>query len=306
MHQVELHDHIPMTEYGPTEGGNFEYSWQGEYLQAFLISDVGKKRKNNEDACLLCVPEDAALAGRRGLLFAVGDGMGGASAGEFASRMALRQTNNAYYLSDTPSAPDALREAVESANLKVFEESELNPLLSGMGTTVSALVARGEWTYIAHVGDSRVYLLRGMRLYQITHDHSLVAEQMRCGLLTEEEARNHSMKNLITRAVGIKNEVKVDMYAMHIQRGDTILICSDGLSNMVPDAQIAAALAGNDLKKAAAILIDEALDEGGADNITAALLRVADRPPKCDLEEGADEVQFPTPGIITKLRRFFS
>lgn len=306
MHQVELHDHIPMTEYGPAEGGNYEYSWQGDFLQVCLISDVGKKRKNNEDACLLCVPEDAALAGRRGFLFAVGDGMGGASAGEFASRMALRQTNNAYYLSETQSTPDALREAVESANLKVFEESELNPLLSGMGTTVSALVVRGEWTYIAQVGDSRVYLLRGMRLYQITHDHSLVAEQMRCGLLTEEEARNHSMKNLITRAVGIKSEVKVDMYAMHVQRGDTILICSDGLSNMVPDAQLAAALAGNDLKKAAALLVDGALDEGGSDNITAALLRVTDRPHKCDLEEGADEVQFPTPGIITKLRRFFA
>ena len=307
MHQVELHDYIPMTEYGPTEGGSYERAWKGAYLHAFLVSDMGRKRKNNEDACLICVPEDPQLAEKRGCLFAVADGMGGASAGEFASHMALRQTTNAYYLNPGPATPDALRAAVEDANRRIFQESELNPLLSGMGTTVSAAAVLGEWAYIAHVGDSRIYLLRnGSRLYQITHDHSLVAEQMRCGLLTEEEARNHSMKNLITRAVGIKEEVKVDMFAVRLQRGDTLLLCSDGLSNQVPDAELAAALAGTDLAKAASQMVKAALDEGGSDNITAVLFRVIEKPPRTELELGAEEVQFPEPGMMTKLRRFFS
>lgn len=307
MHQVELHDHIPMSEYGPHEADDYEYCWQGAFLQACFISNVGKKRKNNEDACMLCIPEDADLAARRGLLFAVADGMGGASAGEFASRMALRLTTNSYYRSDDPSIPHALKEAVENANLKVFEESEVNPLLSGMGTTISVVIAVGDYAYIAHVGDSRVYLLRvGTPLQQITHDHSLVAEQMRCGLLTEEEARNHSMKNLITRAVGIKDEVKVDMFAVHLERGDLLLICTDGLSNQVPDRDIGTLLQGAPLCEAARRLVEAALDSGGSDNITVALLRVCDKPPKSSIEPGIDEVLIPQAGIITRIRRFFS
>lgn len=306
MHQVDLHEYIPMTESGPHESGRYEFAWQGRFLRAFFTSDVGLKRKNNEDSCLLCIPEDAALAGRRGFLFAVADGMGGASAGEFASRMALRHTVAAYYKSDARHTPDALRAAVEDANLKVFEESEINPLLSGMGTTISVLVILGEWAYIAHVGDSRVYLLRnGGPLCQVTHDHSLVAEQMRCGLLTEEEARNHSLKNLITRAIGIKSEVKVDLYAVHVQKGDHFVMCSDGLSNMVKDEDIGLAMHKSDLCDAGRVLVETALDEGGSDNITAALLNVIDRPPKSELEPGIEEFPVPASGIMTRIRRIF-
>ncbi|MBP8128122.1 MAG: Stp1/IreP family PP2C-type Ser/Thr phosphatase [Candidatus Hydrogenedentes bacterium] len=307
MHQVELHDYIPMSEFGPHETEEYEYCWQGAFLQACFLSNVGRKRKNNEDACMLCVPQDPGLAAQRGLLFAVADGMGGASAGEFASRMALRLTTSCYYRSDDPSIPHALRDAVETANLKVFEESEVNPLLSGMGTTISVLVAVGEYGYIAHVGDSRVYLLRdGAPLQQITHDHSLVAEQMRCGLLTEEEARNHSMKNLITRAVGIKNEVKVDMYAVRLERGDQLLICTDGLSNQVPDRDIAPLIQAAAPREAARRLVNAALENGGSDNVTAALLRVTEKPPKGSIEPGIEEVLLPQASLITRLRRFFA
>ena len=268
---------------------------------------MGKKRKNNEDACLICAPEDPDLAGRRGMFFAVADGMGGASAGEFASRMALRLTANAYYRSPAPAIPQALREAVEAANRQVFEEAEINPLLSGMGTTICALVVMGEYGYIAHVGDSRVYLLRSAGpIRQITHDHSLVAEQMRCGILTEAEARNHSLKNLITRAVGIKNEVNVDMYAAHLEKGDQLLICSDGLSNLVQDDEIAALLQSAAPNEAARALIEAALDGGGPDNITVAVLHVSDKPPKSTIEHGIEEFPIPHSGIVTRIRRLFS
>lgn len=304
---VNVHDHIALTEYGPNGTRRYEYAWRGDYLHAFLISDVGRKRENNEDSCLLCVPDDPKLARQRGYLVAVADGMGGASAGEFASRMALRQTANAHFLSPAERNPDALREAVENANLKVFEEAELHPELSGMGTTISVLVVHGGWAYAAQVGDSRIYLKRpGQPLLQITHDHSLVAEQMRCGLITADEARNHTMKNLITRAVGIKEAVKVDMFAFGVQRGDTVLICSDGLCNMVTDETIDRLLARRELAVIGQALVEAALEEGGPDNITAALLRVTAHPWESDLEPGADLVTLPRAGIVNRLRRWFA
>lgn len=299
-----------MTEYGPHGPKRYEYSWRGDYLQVCLISDVGHKRENNEDSCLLCAPDDPKLARHRGVLIAVADGMGGASAGELASRLTLRQTTNALYLGPNGlSSPEALREAVERANLLVFEASEEDPRLSGMGTTISALLLVGAWAYIAQVGDSRVYVSRkGTPLRQITEDHSLVAEQMRCGLITAEEARTHAMKNLITRAVGIKENVKVDMFAMRLQPGDTVLICSDGLSNMVSDEHIERIIGQGDLSLAAQMLVSVALEAGGTDNITAALMRVTGELPHSEFEDGAQPVVLDQPqgGFLQRLRQLWS
>jgi len=300
-------DLIPRTDYGPLDGRNFEHGWRGNYLQSHLLSDVGKKREKNEDSCIMCVPESPGMAEERGMLFAVADGMGGASAGEYASRVALHTLTNAYFKGSPQPVPIALRAAVESANEKVFEESEVNPLYSGMGTTVSALVVLGDWVYIAQVGDSRVYLLRERAgIHQLTHDHSLVAEQVRSGLISEEEARNHALKNLITRAVGIKDSVRVDLFALRLRQHDTLLLCSDGLCNMVDDNQIAAALALGDLKFCTRKLVEQALEGGGLDNITAVTLRVNGAPPKRDQEPGAEEIEVSPSGLFGRFRRLFS
>lgn len=299
----DLNEYIAGTQYGPTGGRNYESAWKGDYLSAFLISDVGRRRENNEDSCLLCAPEDAFLARELGLMFSVADGMGGASAGEHASKLALQRLSNHYYTNTVVGGvPTALGAALERANEDVYTEAQERPEFAGMGTTVSAIVVQGDWMYIAQVGDSRVYLLRqGTTLRQITLDHSLVEEQVRSGLITPEEAKNHMLKNLITRAVGIKPSVQVDLFAVQLQRGDTVLLCSDGLSNMVEDARIEAVLRGGSLDECGRTLIREAIENGGKDNITAALVRISDTPPKAAQQEGAEEVTIRRPGFLARL-----
>ncbi len=199
-----------VTHIGPDGGGNYEFGWEGPYLQAQLLSDVGKKRKHNEDSCMLSVPDDppASVDGKQLLLFAVADGMGGASAGEYASRLTL-ETISQEAVGPFTNVPDVLREAVQAANIRVYKEAGLRPEYKGMGTTTSAIGIMGDWAYIAQVGDSRVYLSREKGdLHQITNDHSVVAEQVRNGLISETEAENHALRNLITRAVGIKESVQ--------------------------------------------------------------------------------------------------
>jgi len=301
-----LNDLIPGTMAGPSDGKNFEAAWYGDYLQAHLLTDVGLKRQKNEDSCLMCSPKDAALADARGLFFSVADGMGGASAGEFASRMSLRAMHQAYYTGPRAPIPAALEEALEEANQRVFEEAEVNPEYAGMGTTVSAVLIDGGWAYIAQVGDSRVYLLReGTGIRQITEDHSLVAEQVKNGIISEQEAENSSFKNLITRAVGIKAEVEVDLFAVRLKQGDTLLICSDGLCNMVSNGDISACLSEGDLKTGTRKVVDLALENGGSDNITAVTIRVTNTPPRAALQAGAREVTVPSGSWFQRLLSWF-
>jgi len=296
---------IPLTQCGPVDGGNFEYSWSNEFAEAYLLSDVGKKRKRNEDTCVLCVPEDRELLEKRGLLFAVADGMGGANAGDFASHLALNVILDDYFRGHAPTIPDALQNALEEANRVVFAESEVNPERRGMGTTASLVLVRGDCAYIAQVGDSRVYIGRtDERLFQITADHSLVAEQVRSGYLSAEEARSHSLKNLITRAVGIKATVKTDLFAFRLQQNDTLLICSDGLSNQVKDDEIANLMALDNLRAAGRSLVERAITEGGPDNITIILLRITQPPPARQFEPGVQEVFIPPSGFLRKVWRF--
>lgn len=295
---------IPVTEYGPLDGGNFEYHCAEGGLLIHLLSDVGRKRRNNEDSCIVCLPKDAALAESHGRLFAVADGMGGASAGEYASRMALQILVRTYFNSPCESVPLALKAALETANGRLFEEAELNPVYAGMGTTVSAAVLLGDWLYIAHVGDSRLYVLRDRAgMHQITLDHSLVEEQVRSGLISAAEARNHSLKNLITRAVGIKENVKVDLYSVHLQAGDTVLICSDGLTNMVTDADIANCLSNGNLASGIRDIVERAMMAGGTDNTTAACVRVMEPLARAAYQPGAEEVKISPSGVFGRLKR---
>lgn len=296
-----------LTRTGPESGGNYEHQWSGEFLQAHLLSDVGKKRAHNEDSCILCVPEDRSTTAKRGILIAVADGMGGVSGGEFASRLALQTLAEQYYELPEGPIPERLREALFRANMRVYEEAEHNPQYHGMGTTVSAVVIHGDCAYVAQVGDSRVYMSRDNgTIWQITDDHSLVAEQVRNGMISEEEARNHSLKNLITRAVGTKDSLDVDLFAVRLHENDTMLICSDGLSNVVDDDEIARALRGEGLQGAARVLIGRALEGGAPDNVTVALLRVTKAPPRMKLDEGAVRVTLQKPGFWQKLRRVFA
>ena len=216
--------------HGPEDGGNFEHGWSDKSLQIHMLSDVGIQREHNEDSCLSLIPDDPAKRADFGILLAVADGMGGASAGERASHLALDSLAQKYYEGDPQSIPNSLEAALTYANEQVYKDAEENLEFHGMGTTVDVIVVHGDCVYVAHVGDSRVYIHnKKLGLKQITEDHSMVWEQMRAGLINEEEAKNHSMRNLITKAVGIKPEVEIDLYAFNMGKHDRVLLCTDGL-----------------------------------------------------------------------------
>jgi len=227
-------------------------------------TDTGRKRRRNEDAYVVAPP-----------LFAVADGMGGAQAGEVASKLA------AAALSDTDAGSLTGTERVTSlfqeANRRVYERSAADPTVSGMGTTMTVALVEGDEVVIGHVGDSRAYLLRDGRIEQLTDDHSLVAELMKSGKLSAEEAETHPQRAVITRALGTDPDVDVDAFAVHAQAGDLFLICSDGLTTMVDDEEILALLERHhgDLPRAAKALVAAANKHGGEDNVTVVAFEIA-------------------------------
>lgn len=294
-----------LIESGPEKPETYEYHWANDVLVAHMLSDVGKKRHRNEDRCMLCAPEDRVVARERGVMFAIADGMGGVTGGEFASKTALQTIAEEYFNGSGDTIPKRLQEAVAKASRRIYEEAENHPEYYGMGTTVSALVLKGDHGYVAQVGDSRVYVVqREEHIWQITDDHSLVAEQLRNGIINEQEARSHSLKNLITRAVGTKDFVKADLFVFRLREDDTILICSDGLSNMVDDAQIAAALDMDNLQGAARVLVGRALEAGAPDNVSVIAIRLTGVPPKTEPEEGATKVTLSKAGFFGRLKRW--
>jgi len=227
-------------------------------------TDTGRKRRRNEDAYVVAPP-----------LFAVADGMGGAQAGEVASKLA------AAALSDTDAGSLTGTERVTSlfqeANRRVYERSAADPTVSGMGTTMTVALVEADEVVIGHVGDSRAYLLRDGRIEQLTDDHSLVAELMKSGKLSAEEAETHPQRAVITRALGTDPDVDVDAFAVHAQAGDLFLICSDGLTTMVDDEEILALLERHhgDLPRAAKALVAAANKHGGEDNVTVVAFEIA-------------------------------
>lgn len=286
-----LQDLLPGTSLGPKDGQNFEYGWQNDFFEAYLITNVGLVRTHNEDCAVICAPSDPKVLEEHGLLFAVADGMGGANAGEIASHMALHNIVSQYYHGPSDQEiPSSLREAVQEANIKVYEQAQENEEYQGMGTTVSSLIVKDNWAYIAQVGDSRVYLHRqGLGLRQLTRDHSYVAKQIRKGELSPEEAENHELKNLITRSVGIKDKVKVDLFHLELQPNDTFMICSDGLCGLVSDDVIAETIKIRGVRTKTFTMINKALESGGHDNVSVICLQVNKLP---------DRAPAPQPTII--------
>lgn len=244
------------------------------------LSDLGRSRRVNEDFYFL----DPS-----GEFFLVADGMGGHGNGEIASRVAAQAM--ARYLADNSrsvrpwSSPadrvkrnaDRLRLAVRAANLAVLGEVDKNGALAGMGATLVSFLADGDKALIAHVGDSRAYRLRSGELEQLTEDHTWVHEQVSAGLLSEEEARHHPFRSVVTRAVGGAEEVEVDVDVVDLQPGDRLLLCSDGLNAVLSDDEIAAYLLREKaLEDLVRQLVDAANNGGGPDNITVVVLDVTE------------------------------
>lgn len=224
-------------------------------------TDVGLVRSNNEDSYL--INEDGSVK-----LFIVADGMGGHNAGEVASLEACRKIDG-YIHSHEGNSEELIEEAVKNANREIFNHASQNEAMRGMGTTVEACVLKGDTITVAHVGDSRVYVISDRGIRKITKDHSVVGMMLDSGTITEEEAKNHPQKNFITRAVGTSYGVEVDVIREKISEDEYVLLCSDGLTNMVEESEIKKIiLSSATLSDAADRLVAKAKENGGTDNIT--------------------------------------
>ena len=238
-------------------------------VAAFAVaSDTGRRRRRNEDNYVVAPP-----------LFAVADGMGGAQAGEVASRLAASALEGED--SDGLQGLERIDALIQEANRRIYDRASTDPAASGMGTTMTVALVEQMTVAIGHVGDSRAYLVRGEQMEQLTDDHSLVNELLKSGRLSEEEAHVHPQRSVITRAVGTDPDVDVDGFTIEAEEGDVFLLCSDGLTDMVEDEEILELVHAHrdDLDKAVKALVTAANRGGGEDNITAVAFRIsADAP----------------------------
>lgn len=255
-------------------------------ISAYGKTDVGRRRKNNEDGFVIRdltsetsfdgtgVPEQ--LLGSQGLLLAVCDGMGGHHAGEVASSLALEtlETEMQQLAAECPR-PDLFKKAVEAVNRRVWTEASLHPKLSGMGTTLTAALVCPERVLIAHIGDSRAYFVREGRVEQITKDQSIAGTLVSSGQMTEEQARQTPFRNILLQAVGTKEKVNIALDGINLVPGDILLLCSDGLSGKVDVADLARHLKGENLQSSADALVALANERGGEDNITVVIARIS-------------------------------
>jgi len=246
-------------------------------LRVGAKTDPGLKRELNEDDFIVVEQfkdrEALAVAEKKGDLCVVADGVGGHNAGEVASRMAVDIISQEYYEDDSPDVKASLCQAIQQANRRIYERAQSVRSETGMGSTVVAAVIRGDELYVAHVGDSRAYLLRGETIKQLTVDHTWIGEQMAQGLITSDEARTHPYRSYITRSLGAKPEVEVDCTAHQIQKGDIVLLCSDGLSGPVDDQVLKRISLSLDPPEACEELVRLANEAGGPDNITAIVIQ---------------------------------
>jgi protein phosphatase len=240
---------------------------------------VGRRRSGNEDCFELWSPEPGAAAPPADALVVVCDGMGGSNAGEVASHMAAQAVVREFTSHASSDPAQVLTSAVETANTEVWDHSRTRADLNGMGTTCTALAVKDGQVMVAHVGDSRAYLVRAHRATQLTSDHSLVAQLVARQQLTAEEARHDPRRNVVTRSVGVGPDVEVDLVTVNepLQNLDTFVLCSDGLHGQVSDDEIASAAMGESLEVACRQLIELANERGGPDNITVAMLRYEQR-----------------------------
>ncbi len=249
-------------------------------IESYGMSNVGMKRSHNEDHYLM--NDDLQL-------YVVADGMGGHLGGEFASKMAVATVEEVVQRLTGPEAPviegvnsenvsigEKLRFAIKEAGKRIYDQSLYDEGLKGMGTTTVASLVQDGKAYVANVGDSRAYFVRDGEIQQITEDHSLVSEQVRAGILSANDAKGHRLKNIITRSVGYQEEVDPDVKIHELKAGDKILMCSDGLSNLVEDREILDLLSQASLKESCEKLIDLANERGGDDNITVVVVQAVE------------------------------
>lgn len=232
-------------------------------MKYYSMTDVGRKREMNQDYVFAT---DQPVGPFPNLLV-VADGMGGHKAGDFASKYTVNVLRQELEKSSTDKPGDILKRVVVTANNELIRVADTDVKLEGMGTTLVAATIIGNTLYFANVGDSRLYLISD-KIRQLSKDHSLVEEMVRLGGIKAEEAKNHPDKNIITRAIGVKNDVEADIYEYRLKKGDMILMCTDGLSNMVEDEDMFDIVKGaRDIVEAVEMLIEKANSNGGRDNI---------------------------------------
>ena len=261
---------------GPDVGGD-------AVVVAYGQTDVGRRRERNEDSFLMNPDLN---------LYVVADGMGGHVGGGFASRMAVMTIEEIVkHLTVDPDVTldegwqfhpgdykGMMRYAIQTASHRIYAKACHDPSLKGMGTTAVALLVRERAVYLANVGDSRGYLVRGGQIQQVTIDHSLVGEQMRAGVLSEADAKSHRLKNIITRSVGFQDMVEIDIEHRPFKPGDVYVLCTDGLTNMVDDQELFSVITHNAPREACQQLVDLANERGGGDNNTVLLVTVPEAP----------------------------
>lgn len=242
-------------------------------MEIGVKTSKGKIREINQDSYYISADENCPL-------FIIADGMGGHKAGEVASKLAVEIISSSFENQikniemDDNSIINAIKNSIWRANDEIYRKSIENEEYSGMGTTVTMAYETNGNIFIGHVGDSRAYLLRDNTLYQITKDHSLVEELVKNGTITREEARFHPQKNIITRAVGTNKEVEIDLIVKERTKGDILLLCTDGLTNMLNDEEIKELLIINDdMQKACELLVQLSNEKGGLDNISVVAIK---------------------------------
>jgi PPM family protein phosphatase len=245
-------------------------------VRAVLRSDVGLVRSENQDFGSCTTPAEERDSHTGGRLLIVADGMGGHRGGATASRLAAETVKAQYLGAETDDVPMALKESLMRANARIYSEAQANPELRGMGTTTSVLAVKGDVGWIAHVGDSRIYLVRDEEIRQLTDDHSLVATMVREGLLTSAEAETHPRRNVLQRSMGVAEEVEVDVKGpFELRPGDTFILCSDGLHGLVKEPELKE-IARKPIEAAADEFLRRALERGAPDNVTVIVARVED------------------------------
>jgi protein phosphatase len=255
-------------------------------LKYASASDLGMRRSNNQDALAVMVTNDAATWATRGHLLMVADGMGAHAAGELASKLAVDNIPHTYMKLRDLYPPAALRQAIRDANAAIHAKGQSSIGFQGMGTTCSVLVLLPQGALVAHIGDSRVYRLRGQMLEQLTFDHSLVWEMAAAGQMAEQDVPSYIPKNVITRSLGPHATVHVDLEGPYSAApGDTFLICSDGLSGPISDEELGALLQCLSPEEAAASLVDLANLRGGPDNISLIVAQIDGEAPQVTVEE---------------------
>ncbi|MDD5543601.1 MAG: Stp1/IreP family PP2C-type Ser/Thr phosphatase [Acidobacteriia bacterium] len=242
-------------------------------IQVAQLSHIGMHRSENQDSLAFVSPQEKPVLDSRGCLLVVADGMGGAAGGRMASQLAVTAISEIYF-QENHEPLESLKSAIEQANSRIFERAQSETNLNGMGTTVTAVIFVDGRYVSGHVGDTRLYRLRSANLQRLTSDHSMVAQMVRDGILSEKEARRHPQRNILLRSVGIHPNITMDLQSDQIQAGDLYLLCTDGLHGLVEDEEIASVLSHGSPDEACTALVDLANSRGGYDNISVLVAKI--------------------------------